>query len=157
MTNDILKLMLPAQHNYLEVVGTAVTNMLCTIPALENEAYNIQLAIHEACANIIDHAFPQQSGATFEVDLTVSSECGRFTACLKDHGQAYEPCSTSSETQPVWTVCQTKPNCFKLTAVPEPGFDQIRGRGLFLMFNLVDQITYHQINDRNEWTLTKKF
>ncbi len=157
MNNDKLQLILPAKHEYLEVVGTAVTTMLRQIPAVENEAYNIQLAIHEGCANIIDHAYQQQGGVHFEIELEVSLDKGQFSARLKDHGQSFHPNLEASKESPIWAVCPSNTNHFKLTAVPEPGFEQIRGRGLFLMHNLVDQIYYHNDNNCNEWILLKNF
>lgn len=158
MKGEKVHICLPAGHQYLEVLGTAVTTLVSRAPQLANEAYNLQLAIHEAGSNIIDHAYQGKGGHYFEARLEVDCENGRFLATLQDQGQAYLPTCAPSETAPFWQgKTQDNSTLFTLVSVPEPTFEQIRGRGLFLMHNLVDEIMYDRIAKVNYWHLCRNF
>ncbi len=55
---------LPARPEYLPVAAACVTQIIALahhMPRLETLAYDIQLAVQEACANIVDNNIPVPS------------------------------------------------------------------------------------------------
>lgn len=149
-------LCLPARHDQLETIGHEVTRLLAEAPAWRDEAFNVQLAVHEACANVIDHAV-DCSTRMFSVALQLGASNRYFCATIRDEGRPYHPNLKPGGSAPCWTVVQRDaPPVFVLQAVPEPGIDQLRGRGLFLMHALVDEIVYFASAGQNHWVLRKQ-
>ena len=59
-SSEVIRLDLPATHKHLNILGACILEFLArveNIPEREAVVYNLQLAAHEACANIIDHAY----------------------------------------------------------------------------------------------------
>lgn len=154
---DRVEIQLPARHDQLETVGNEITKLFSASPAWSDEAFNVQLAVHEACANVIDHAY-QGSNQTFDVRLQLDKKSGRFYATIRDSGRPYQPNQDPSADAPLWRPFRFESHHgYRLHAVPEPGFDQIRGRGLFLMYSLVDDVIYFVDTPYNHWVLKKQF
>ncbi len=109
-----------------------VTTLLASAgaPALQG---SMELAVHEVCMNVIDHAYgpahlPQHG------DITVD---GRFDdraviVSVRDNGSACER-----------TVGST----------PTPDVPTIGGYGLVIVEKLVEELTYQRISDTNVWDL----
>lgn len=104
----------------------------------EKEIYAIQLAVDEACTNIIEHAYGG------EVDENVEVRCGfkdeTLTIVLCDWGQPFDPAS-----------------------VPEPNLNdelsdrKIGGLGVYLMRKMMDSVSYETLpGPVNTLTLTKR-
>jgi anti-sigma regulatory factor (Ser/Thr protein kinase) len=60
--------------------------------ATEDEVYDITVAVQEACANAIEHAYAPGSAA---FDLEVAFEDGTVTATIRDRGRWREPRGTN--------------------------------------------------------------
>lgn len=134
---DTIRLDLPASHKYLTVLGTCIEEMLQKIdqiPDTTRLVYSVQLAIHEACTNIIDHAYTAQTPGRIAITLVIRASPRRFVAELKDTGKTFDPAS-----------------------IPDPNLleGQERGYGLFLMREILDEIAYEALPDGNRWRLTK--
>lgn len=115
-----IQLDLPADAQYLGVLGVCLNELLSQRAALaEQTRYNIALAAHEICANLIEHAYADQTG---RLALTFTVHANAFEFEARDHGaRVFDP-----------------------TQVPLPdatAFDQ-RGRGLWLVQQLTDRVTY---------------
>lgn len=130
---------IPAQHNYLAIVYNGISEMLRAAGALadlEQTIYNIQLAVHEGCMNILEHAYENQPDrmGRIQVELTLHGSPCRLIIDLRDTGRAFD-----------------------LAAVPPPNPDepQVRGYGLFLMRQIMDEVHYCSADDHNHWTLVK--
>ena len=99
----------------------------------ETEQYNFSLALHELCANIIEHAYHGYSG-DIQVELSLQYEPHMIQALIFDSGDSFDKLTVSA------------PN------LEEP---QERGYGLFLIEQLVDEIKYTRLAAGNQWQLKR--
>ncbi|MEO7909887.1 MAG: ATP-binding protein [Roseiflexaceae bacterium] len=135
--SEVIRLDLPATHKYLNILGACISELLARVEnVIEREAisYNLQLAAHEACANIIDHAYAGDLGRRILVIITLT-ECPRQLIIeLQDTGYSFDPAT-----------------------VPQPNLNEAHdhGYGLFLMHSLMDEVTYTSRPEGNHWTLVK--
>jgi serine/threonine-protein kinase RsbW len=135
--SEVIRLDLPATHKHLNILSACIAELLVRIEAInEREAviYNLQLAAHEACANIIDHAYDNQVERRIAIMLTLAAPPRRLIIDLYDTG-----CS------------------FDIASVPEPNLNEAHdhGYGLFLMRSLMDEVSYISQPDGNHWSLVK--
>jgi serine/threonine-protein kinase RsbW len=89
----------------------------------EKAIYSVQLAVDEACTNIIEHAYSGENNG--EIICSCDSSSEEFSVELRDYGKQFKP-----------------------DLVPEPDvgapLESIgnRGAGLFLMKKLMDEVKY---------------
>ena len=136
-STNTIELDLPATHKYLNVLGDCIAGMLARADGLEDFqtlSYNLQLGVHEVCANIIDHAYRDQPEGRIKVSLTLTDDSSQFIVNLQDTGHSFDP-----------------------TLVPLPEFEteQVRGYGLFLVYSLIDSVNYCPNPGQNTWQLIK--
>ena len=132
-----IKLDLPATSKYLNVLSAVIAELLTRVDGLnqrESITYTTQLAAHEACANIIDHAYAGATDQRIAIVMTVDDQPLRLVIDLYDTGQPFD-----------------------LEQTPEPNLDvpQVRGYGIFIIRNLMDHVSYHPELGRNHWCLVK--
>jgi serine/threonine-protein kinase RsbW len=136
----VVRLELPAEHRYLNVVSACLAALLEQVDEIaerDTVTYNLQLAIQEACTNIVDHAYEGQAGGRIMVEMSLSNSADiprRLTVDLYDGGQPF------NESQ---------------AAVPDFDEPQVHGYGLFLMRELTDDVQYERVEGRNHWQLMK--
>jgi anti-sigma regulatory factor (Ser/Thr protein kinase) len=89
----------------------------------DQDAFYCQLALDEACINIIEHAYPDNMPGEIEAEINVGD--GIFVISLIDFGRSYDP-------------SQVSPPPLKVTLDEvEPG-----GLGLHLMRTVMDEVRY---------------
>lgn len=93
----------------------------------------LTLALHELCVNIVEHAYAGQSGM---IQIGLSRNAGNLILILTDHG----PNMYTNKQPP------SMPNPLDL---PEGGW------GLFLLFEIMDNVDYSRKGGKNIWKLTK--
>ena len=96
----------------------------------------LRMAVEEACANVIEHAYA--SDASREIDVAVIAGEDRFTVCIRDEGEPFEP------------EAYTAPDVRELIHQRRSG-----GLGVHLMRRLMDQVEYRSRQGMNEVCLTK--
>ena len=102
----------------------------------EEILYDIQLAVDEACTNIITHGYAGMDPGSIILDLELDPD--KIIISLTDFGQAFEPDSA-----------------------PMPDVDspieerEFGGFGLFFIRQSVDDVKYRTSEDGNTMTLTK--
>jgi serine/threonine-protein kinase RsbW len=138
--SNTISLELPAAYKYLNIIGACVRAILeREIHPEENGndrvAYQIELAVQEACTNIIEHAYAGGFGK-IQVFFTMNEQNKRLTIDLFDTGTHFEP----SQLAPV-----------------DLDSPQTSGYGLFLINQLMEKVTYYQQPEGNHWRLEKKF
>ncbi|MGB0386349.1 MAG: ATP-binding protein [Ardenticatenaceae bacterium] len=121
---DVIQLDLPATYKYLNVLDT-FTTVLEGAEGLQDPtamAYNVQLAVHEICTNIVGHAYSDDSLGRIKITLILSQDPRALTIDLHDTGRAVD-----------------------LREIAEPDLvnAQVRGYGLFLVRQLMDEVSYH--------------
>jgi serine/threonine-protein kinase RsbW len=98
--------------------------------------YDIQLAVDEACTNIISHGYAGMDPGSIILDLDIDSD--KIVVTLTDFGHSFEPSST-----PVPDV----------NAPIEER--ELGGFGLFFIQQSVDEMDYQVTEDGNKMILTK--
>lgn len=129
---------LPTDYEQLAGLEPVVADILAGAPAIEDVEivqYNVVLALHELCVNIIKHAFAGQPGQ-FQVRLALHDAPYRLEIDTYDPG--------------------TRP--LDLGGVAEPNLDDppINGLGIFLMRQLMDTVDYETGATGNHWRLVKQ-
>ena len=83
------QLIVPAQHDQLAKLATFVAAAAADVGFGETHVNRIELAVDEACSNIIDHAY---HGAPGMIQLEVTLEPLRqLTIVITDQGQPFDP------------------------------------------------------------------
>jgi serine/threonine-protein kinase RsbW len=135
---NTLYLDIPADHRYVSVLVVALAEVLdrAGFAATQQDVYNVQLAVQEACTNIVDHAYGSRPDGRIQATFILESEAQRLTVWLVDTGKGFDPHD-----------------------VPQPMLDtpQIHGYGLYLMEQLMDDVDYESGPDQNRWCLVKQF
>ena len=107
------------------------------LPGITDEIlYDVQLAVDEACTNIISHGYANLDPGSIILDLEIAPN--QLTVTLTDFGHSFEPSST-----------------------PIPDVDapieerELGGFGLFFIQQSVDEMDYQVTEDGNKMILTK--
>lgn len=101
------------------------------------DLYAVELAVDEACSNIIEHAYGEENKG--DIELTCNLTDLGLEIILRDHGKAFNP-----------------------AIIPEPNFgleiDELKpgGAGLFLMRKMMDEVSFDfSKNSGNVLTMVK--
>jgi serine/threonine-protein kinase RsbW len=137
MSDAPVELSLPAEHRYLNILGACIRELLAREEGMIEPAitiYNIQLAVQEISANIVDHSY-RATGGRIDITMQVLRRPHRLVIQLLDMGVAFDP-----------------------EAVTTPNLDNIHegGYGLFLARSLLDDLSYSTLPGGNIWRLTKR-
>jgi len=135
-TSEVVRLELPANVRYLNILAACIAEMLGQVDGLsdpQQTIYNIQLAVHEGCTNIVDHAYIDDGGR-IAVNLMLGWSPPQIIIELHDTGRAFNPSS-----------------------IEDPNLDdpQVRGYGLYLMRQIMDQVIYDSQPEGNRWRMVK--
>jgi serine/threonine-protein kinase RsbW len=133
---QVVNLDLPASLKFLNLIGACVRSILeyeCDLPDRDSFIYQVELAVHETCSNIIEHAYAGSPGRV-QLQLTIEEEPRRLIVNIFDTGIPFDA-----------TRLQ------KL----EIGEPKSRGYGLYLIHQLMDKVTYLGEPGKNHWCLEK--
>ena len=136
-TADLIRIELPATTKYLNVLGVALAAVLeraAGVGAEDPRTYDVQLAVHEICTNIVEHAYGGDQQGRIEVLLEIASEPRALIVELADRGVEYARVEV---------------------AAPDPSLLLERGYGLYLAQELMDSVAYRREATRNCWRLVK--
>lgn len=133
---ETFRIVLPARYNYLLVISVTIEAILTRMEGPKpgsDTIYQLQLAAHELCNNVIEHAYGHETGQ-LEVVITLAEQPLRFIFDLYDTGGPFDA-----------------------AAVVAPTLDQpqVGGYGLFLARQLSDELHYERVDARNHWQLIK--
>lgn len=98
--------------------------------------YDIQLAVDEACTNIITHGYADMDPGSIILDLEMEPD--KLTIHLTDFGHSFEP--DSAPTPDVNAPIEER---------------AMGGFGIFFIRESMDQMSYHVTEDGNTMVLTK--
>lgn len=134
-----VEMSIPADVRYLNVVGAAIGAMMEHLKIEGDKStvsYEVQLAVHEVCTNIIEHAYKYDTSKTVRVDMVLAS-MSTFVVQLYD----------------------TSGIRFDASDVDEPDVAGLQegGMGLMLVKKIMDDVAYTHENKVNCWRLTKQF
>ena len=118
-TVDRLTLSLPSHPRYLCVLHGFLGSLLVGLGFSSAEMMRVTLAVHEACANIIEHGYQGDTGQ--RIDLTVVITPDDLTVEIRDYG--------------------SKPD---LATIQPRALQDVRpgGLGTHFMRSIMDSVTY---------------
>lgn len=97
---------------------------------------SLNLALEEAVVNVMTYAYPEGTAGTVDIDIKTNGE--QLTCVLSDSGTPFDP-------------TQTPDADTTLSAEERP----IGGLGIFLVRQIMDDISYQYVDNKNVLTLTK--
>jgi serine/threonine-protein kinase RsbW len=135
MSEVVIRLEIPASHQHLSVAHACLLEILARMETPPDEAfsYNLRLALQEACNNIVDHAYKNQQGR-IELTFRLLNTPAAIQIDIIDNGDSFD-----------------------IEQAPTPNLEQpqIRGYGLYLMRQLLDEVFYETQSGYNHWRLVK--
>jgi len=112
----------PGRFESLSSIGQFVRSQALQSGLDEKAVYQVEMAIDEACSNIIEHAYGEKEG---EISLTCSSGEDGLTVVLRDTGKPFDP---------------------KTVTLPDlsAGLEEreSHGLGLFFIYEWMDKVQY---------------
>jgi serine/threonine-protein kinase RsbW len=159
-----IQIALPARFSHLtylnELIYEAV-GQLAEVNAdidFESVAGDLSLAAHEICTNMIDHAYGGEGEKIINVAIQLDAVKRQIEVKLMDNGRAYNPQEMEWPPPQSWHIYQEHGDMkFILGDVPEQGIEQERGRGLYLISQLVEVVRYQPESGQNCWYLVKTY
>jgi serine/threonine-protein kinase RsbW len=97
---------------------------------------NLNLVLEEMVSNVIFYAYPE--GKTADIELEAESHGQELTFTLSDRGQMFDP--TAKE--------DADPNV-------NPMERDIGGMGIYIVKNIMNEVTYQRLEGRNLLTMKK--
>lgn len=128
----------PGRFESLPKVSEFVSRAAKSAGLSDKAVYAVQLAVDEACSNIIDHAYGGEDRGMMECSVKVDNE--GLTVILRDRGDPFNP-QDIPDPQVNIPLERLKP----------------RGVGVFLMRKMVDEVHYeYSPEGGNILTLVKR-
>lgn len=129
----------PARYDHLRAISAFVMDAIKDSPFDDRQRYAIDLAVDEACSNVIDHAYGGDEQGEIRINLELDEHGMRLS--IQDDGAPFDPdCVVEPDlTSPLETRCE-------------------RGLGVYLIRNLMDEVTYDFSSPGiNQVTMIKNF
>ncbi len=127
----------PGQFNSLAAICEFVTHAAETAGLDARAIYTVQMAVDEACTNIIEYAYRGEGRG--DIECTCHTNGDGLTIILRDHGCPFDP-----------------------ESVPEPDRNatiqecKIGGLGLYFMRQLMDKVHFEFTDSGNILTMIKR-
>ncbi len=131
------RLIVPGRYERIQEVCEFVCRVAEEAGMNEQEVFHCQLAVDEACTNIIEHGYGGEDQGNIEA--VCDEQDGELTILLKDTGKPFDP-----------------------TVVPEPGPYQsiddatVGGHGLYFMRRVMDTVEFDCRESGNTLTMIKR-
>jgi len=132
-----LRLTVPGRYDRLEQIAKFVEQAGRQAGLDEVAICRCQLAVDEACTNIIEHGYEGEGRGN--IDLTCAPGAGELTITIVDYAKPFDP-----------------------DAVPEPTLNtsledmQIGGLGLYFMRQVMDAVEFSSEDGNNKLVLVKR-
>jgi serine/threonine-protein kinase RsbW len=130
-------MVIPARYDRIKLACTFVVDAAQVAGLDESAVFHCQIAVDEACTNIIEHGYEGEDRGQIEVICQV--EAGRVRIDLLD---------------------QAPP--FDLTQVPDPQLNQsleetnVGGLGIYFIKKMMDEVSYDHNDGTNRLTMVKR-
>jgi len=118
------KLRIPSQTDNLELIRYFVGKVAEHVGFDADEVGKIELAVDEACTNVMKHAYSVDSSDK-TLDVAIQIDYQKLTLIVTDHGKGFDPMKVQS------------PNMKEYLAELRVG-----GLGIYLMRTLMDEVAY---------------
>ncbi len=133
-TESTVEFVAPATLAAVRAIDAAISDLLIRAGADERSVYNVHLATHEVCTNIVRHAYAGRDDGAIAVLLRLS-QTPRLVIQIefRDQGRPFDPASA-----------------------PELELDQPQEGGYGLARALLDELHYDRDEQGNLWRLLKR-
>jgi serine/threonine-protein kinase RsbW len=135
-TDKVVQFKIQATFSAVRTVDDAIQTLLTKLGNVDEiTSYNVQLAAHEVCTNVVEHAYENQADSIIFVTLRGQLQPERLIEIeFRDQGRSFDRAS-----------------------VPLPNLDEPQegGYGLFLAQALLDEVRYESHGLENVWRLKK--
>ena len=98
---------------------------------------NLNLVMEEMVSNVIFYAYPE--GKTADIELVAESNGKELTFMLSDQGKEFDPTAKEDADPDV-----------------DPMDREIGGMGIFIVKNIMNQVTYQRLEGKNLLTMKKE-
>lgn len=98
---------------------------------------NLNLVMEEMVSNVIFYAYPE--GKTADIELVAESNGKELTFMLSDQGKEFDPTAKEDADPDV-----------------NPMEREIGGMGIFIVKNIMNQVTYQRLEGKNLLTMKKE-
>ncbi len=118
----------PAKFDQLDLIREFVAHAARDVGMDEAEVYSVEVAVDEACTNVIEHAYRGIQGG--DIECTCETGADALTVVIRDHGKSFDP-----------------------TRVPAPdlGSDlknrRSGGLGIYLMRRYMDEVRFETLGE----------
>ena len=134
------QLVVPGQFERLTEIAAFVTQAAREAGLNDDEVFHVEMAVDEACSNIIEHTYVSQTG-----DIELACTCpvtGKFEVVIRDSGQAFDAAAVPAP---------------KLGRPPDLDSLNEGGLGLYFMRKLMDEVRFEFVPGQgNVLTMTKR-
>jgi serine/threonine-protein kinase RsbW len=127
----------PGSFESLASIGTFVRKIARDAGFENFEVYSIEMAVDEACSNIIEHGY--QGEGKGKIQCTCSATEAGLTIELKDRGKFFDSSITS------------RPNLSKNIDEREA-----HGLGLYFIQQWMDEVSFRSVGSENILTMVKR-
>lgn len=133
------RLKIPGQKDNLEIIRNFISGVATKVGFSEEDANKIELAVDEACTNVIKHAY--QEDESENIDIAIKIDYQKLTVVVTDRGKS-----------------------FNFNEIDIPDMKEylaelrVGGLGIYLMKMLMDEVDYKSKPDgKNEVRMVKFF
>jgi serine/threonine-protein kinase RsbW len=137
MKTEKFEIELESKTDNLPAISDFIDDVLTRFQADAATIYKVQLAVDEACTNVINYAYPEGAGP---LKIIVESTGKNIVVTIKDKGKPFDP-----------------------TSVPPPDLNpdleqrKVGGLGIYIIKKLMDSVSYSfDPREGNRLTLQKK-
>ena len=102
----------------------------------ERGAFEVEISVYEACANVMEHAYGNDTGKFIDLMITILD--GKLIITIQDEGGVFDPSSLRDK------------DIAKMIETEQDG-----GLGLFILEACMDEILYRRSGSRNILELIK--
>ena len=132
-------LKIPSQTDNLDLIRNFVAGIAKKVGFNDEEVNKIELAVDEACTNVIEHAY--QHDETKDIDIAIKIGLQKLTIVVMDRGRSFNVRQIN--------LPDMKDYLAEL---------RVGGLGIYLMKTLMDEVDYHTgPGNRNEVRMVKYF
>ena len=126
-TEEVVRLRIPGETRYLALVRTVVTTLARLVGFNDEDVDKIELAVDEACTNVMDHAYRQFSPKP-PIEMVIHLSPTQFIVDVIDEGSTFDFAAHETPTFPDhWVAGHT------------------RGVGLYLIKHCMDETRYERL------------
>jgi len=121
LERDTVEMRIPCEPRFLSVVRLAVSGAAARAGLGISEVDDLKVATSEACTNVIEHAYPEDSASCGPIAIRMVVREGELRVEVEDQGVGFDP--------------KRLPKVEPEERVMEEG-----GLGIYLMHNLMDEV-----------------